>query len=116
VVRDQDRILTGTIGTIGWGGNGGFQAINIVIQTRAPRIALVGFDMRLDLGAHWHGAHGRGLNNPTAPNVERWRRVVDGAHTVTSALGVKVVNCSPVSALVNYPKMSIEAALELKGD
>lgn len=113
VVREQDKLLTGTLGVIGWGGNGGFQTINLAVQFGSQLIALVGFDMRLDKGSHWHGTHPRGLNNPTAPNVARWRRVVDEAHATIKALGITVVNLSPVSSLVNYPKMNLDDALTL---
>lgn len=113
VVRNQDMLLTGTLGVIGWGGNSGFQALNLAVQFGARRIALVGYDMRLDLGSHWHGAHGQGLNNPTAPNVDRWRRVTDAASEIITMLGVQVFNLSPISSLVNFPKMSLDEVLSL---
>lgn len=96
---------------IGWGGNSGFQAVNLAAHFGVRRIVLVGFDMQLRTGIHWHGRHGRGLNNPTRHNVERWRRVLDQAAPALAALGVEVVNVSPVSALTAYPKMSLEEAL-----
>jgi len=111
VDRKQDKLLVGEFGQLGWGGNSGFQALNLAVQFGANPVILVGYDMRLDHGVHWHGAHDNGLNNPTKGNVERWRRAVDGAAAVISALGIKVVNASPISALAAYPKMDLEAAL-----
>jgi hypothetical protein len=112
VFRSQDRLLVGTFGEIGWGGNSGFGAINLAVQFGARRIILVGFDMRIDKGIHWHGPHKGGLTNPNAKNVERWRRVIEEAAPILGALGVEVINASPVSALGAYPKMSFTEAIE----
>lgn len=68
--------------------------------------------MRIDRGLHWHGKHGKGLNNPMEKNVERWRRAIDGVAPILAALGIKAANCSAVSALAAYPKMSLEEALQ----
>lgn len=104
-------MLMSKFGVIGWGGNSGFHAVNLAAQFGAAAILLVGFDMRLDHGIHWHGKHGNGLNNPMTKNVERWRRAVDGCKPVLDALGIKSFNCSPISALTAYPKMSFDEAL-----
>lgn len=110
------EILTKQVGRLGCGlrvGNGhsGFQAINLAVQFGAKRIVMVGFDMRLDLGDHWHG-HVRGAHEKIDPNAMRDRAVaLDGCAAQFKSLGVTVVNCSPVSALKNYPKMSLREAL-----
>lgn len=80
------------------------------MQFRPKRIALVGYDMHIAHGVHWHGKH-QGLNNPTTENVKRWRRVVDAAAEQIEAMGVDVVNCSTVSALKNYRIGTLEEAL-----
>lgn len=98
-------------GIIGWGGNGGFQALNLAAQFLPAKVVLVGYDMRIDLGMHWHGPHPNGQNNPMAKNIERWRRAIDGASETFAALGIPVINCSKVSALRNYPRMTFEEAL-----
>lgn len=85
--------------------------MQLAVQFGAKRLLLVGFDMRVDHGLHWHGRHGAGLNNPNQQNVARWRRVIDAAAPTLQALGVTVINCSPISALENYPKMSLSEAL-----
>lgn len=79
---------------------------------RPAKILLVGYDLRIDLGLHWHGPHNGGLNNPWAPNVERWRRCLDETHEVVRSLGIRTINCSPVSALQNFPKMDLLEAIE----
>lgn len=117
-----DQIRTEHKGKIGWGRNGGFQALNLVVQFGCKRILLVGFDMRIDLGLHWHGKHPtmvkdkggklqKGLFNPHAEQVKRWRKAMDGAKATLDRLGVTVINCSPVSALTAYPKMKFEDAI-----
>lgn len=111
VNKTADKLLIDFFGTIGWGGNSGFGALNLAVQFGAKRIILVGFDMRLDRGVHWHGLHPGGLHNPNARNVERWRRVVDEAAPMLKALGVEVLNASPISALRAYPKVPFEEAI-----
>lgn len=116
----EDKGPSDRRGSIGWGGNGGFQAVNLAVQFGCKRIVLVGFDMRIDRGLHWHGKHGkyksglgemRALKNPHAQQVERWRKAMDACKPWLDARGIKVINCSLVSALRNYPKMKFEDAL-----
>lgn len=109
--KPDDRILLDNPGEIGWGGNSGFHALNLAIQFGVAKAILVGYDMQLAGGLHWHGAHGGALHNPTRNNVERWRRAVDGAVTAAELVGVRIFNASPVSALQKYPKLSIEEAI-----
>lgn len=110
--KNDDRLELMKFGTVGWAGNSGFHSLNLAVQMMPAKIILVGFDMTLAHGIHWHGRHTGGLNNPTDRNVERWRRCVDAAAEVIAALGIKVINASPISALTKYPKMSLEDALE----
>lgn len=96
---------------IGCGGNSGFQAINLAIQFGAKRLLLVGMDFRVDLGIHWHGRHPQTLNNPRPASVDSWRRALEGQAEAIKAMGVEVVNCSPVSTLTAFPKMTLREAL-----
>lgn len=97
---------------IGWGGNSGFGALNIAVQAGAKKICLVGVDMTVSYGEHWHGRHPAGLHNPNPYNVFRWRRAFEGAVRVLEQAGVTVINCSPISALQKYPKMTLQEALQ----
>lgn len=110
--QGDDRIVLDPLGTVGWGSNSGFHVLNLAVQFRCRRIILVGFDMRLDRGVHWHGPHPRGLNNPRVSIVGRWRRAIDGAAKIIAGLGIEVVNASPVSALEAYPKMTLSEAID----
>lgn len=112
IARKVDEILIDEPGVVGDAGNSGFQAVNIAVQCGVKRILLVGFDMRIDHGLHFHGRHGRGLNNPSLENVAKWRRTLDASAPRLAGLGVDVVNCSAVSALEAYPKMTLAEALQ----
>jgi hypothetical protein len=107
-----DELVLDTAG-IFISGNSGFTAINIAVQFGAKRILLVGFDCALGKNLHWHGPHGNGLGNPDIHRVTRWRRILDAAAPVLAARGVEVINCSDVSALTAYPKMTLRDALWL---
>ncbi len=89
------------------GRNSGFQAVNLAFHLGAARIGLVGFDMHDRAGTHWHKPH-KGMPNPTAANMEEWRAAMDAAAPIIAGLGVEVINCSLASALIAYPKMSLE--------
>lgn len=107
---DKNDIEFRERGLIAWGGNGGFQALNVAVQCWPRKIVLVGFDMRLDFGAHWHGKHPDN-RNPEERQVRRWREVFDNAARDLRREGVTVINASQVSALTAYPKMSFEEAI-----
>jgi hypothetical protein len=104
------------LGEIGWGGNGGFHALNLAIQFGARRIVLVGYDCRIDLGINWHGGHQHGLPNKGIVSVIRWRQVLDAQAPSLKQLGVEVLNASAVSALTAYPKVEFAAAMQGKLD
>jgi hypothetical protein len=111
LAKARDQILVEEAGVIGWGGNSGFHALNLAVQFGAARIVLVGYDMTLAGGLHWHGRHPPRLNNPTGKALVRWADILDAQAPLLAALGVEVVNASPVSALSAYPKVSLEEAL-----
>lgn len=109
--RHHENLVLDRPGQVGWGGNSGFHCINLAIQFGIKKIILVGYDMQLNGGSHWHGDHPNNMNNPTAANVARWRKTIDANAPIIKSLGIDVFNVSPVSALVNYPKMSLLEAL-----
>lgn len=103
-----DTILTDKRGTVGRGGFGGFQAINILVQVGVKRIPIIGFDF---IGGHWHGPHPAGLVNTREQTLENWRKTFDGQAPRFAQLGVEIVNLSPISTARNYPKMTAEQVL-----
>ena len=109
--RTSDKLNLLVKGRVGWGGNSGFQALNLAAQFGAKRIVLVGYDMTTARGVHWHGRHPTGLHNPTENNIIRWRRAIDGASADLAGLGIDVLNASPASMLTAYPKVSFLDAI-----
>ena len=110
VTKGDDRINFTDMGKLGWGGNSGFHALNMAIQFGCKKILLVGFDMTIAYGIHWHGPHPSG-HNPRNSTVQRWRRAFDGSARAIEARGIDVINCSHISTLLQYRKMTFEDAL-----
>lgn len=105
-----DDIIFEPNGTIGAGGTGAFQALNLAVQFGCKRIALIGVDARLDLGEHWHGKHTH-CGNSTDRTAEFWRDSFNAAAPKLLDAGILVTNCSPVSAITAYEKMDLETWL-----
>jgi hypothetical protein len=60
-------------------------------------------------GVHWYGRNNwNGANNPDSSNFKRWISAFENAARQCRELGVEVINCSAVSALTCFPKMSLE--------
>jgi hypothetical protein len=107
----SDAIVTET-GTVGAGGNSGFQALNLAVQFGARRIILIGFDMTDASGVHWYGRNSWvGANNPDQGNFRRWIAAFEGAARQLERMGIAVVNASANSALTCFPKARLENVL-----
>jgi len=102
-------------GTVGAGGHSGFQAMNMAAQFGATGIALIGFDMDATKGVHWHGFHPVPLRNPDHARFMKWREILDSKADQLKVKGIDVVNCSPISSLTKFPKLTIEQTLERWG-
>jgi hypothetical protein len=106
-------LLMDAAGEVGGGGHSGFQMINLSAQFGVTGILLVGFDMCGDCHKpHWHGRHPSPMTNPIESNFQTWRKNLAGAKPKLDALGIDVVNCSPISTLTTFPKISVEEALK----
>jgi hypothetical protein len=108
--RSDNRMLDDP-GHIG-GNNSGLNALNLAAQFGVRGVLLVGFDMCLEYGLHWHPNHPEGLKNPLPRVVESWCRATDAAASILASRGVQVINCSPISTLKRYVKMDFTEALE----
>lgn len=100
-----------------YGSNAGFQAINIAIHGAAPLIALVGFDMRATVGRrHFFGDHpGRLHREKNASELDRYfRQFIREFEIAARSIppGVRIVNCTPGSALRCFEPMDLDHALE----
>ena len=101
------------IGTVGAGGNSGFQALNLALQFGADRILLVGSDMN---GEHWYGRNNwMQANNPDVHCYRRWIKALTDAAPKIAQRGASVINASASSELTCFPKMSIGEALQSWG-
>lgn len=91
-------------GRIAWGGNSGYAGINLAIQLGAKRVILLGYDMCGK--SHWHGEHHKSVRKPF--NFPMWIQRFDEMARDAKLMGVEIINCSPISALKCFPKMSID--------
>lgn len=108
-----DRLLFGDVGSIGSGGNSGFQALNLAVQFGARRIILVGFDMSSRSGVHWYGRNNWSMaNNPGDDNFRRWIAAFATAAAQLAEAGIEVINASLDSAMKSFPRRSISDALQ----
>jgi len=108
IIRGQDQEgFSVNPSIIHYGGNSGFQAINLAILLGAKEILLVGFDMQATTKRHFFGDHPPQLMN--AANYQQFIAHFDRAATQLPP-GVRIVNCTPGSALRCFPMLSLEEA------
>jgi hypothetical protein len=105
---DQDNIVMEPRGTIGRGGNSGFQLINIVTQAGCKNQIWIGFDF---IGDHWHARHSPPMKNPSQRTLDKWCRRLDRQAPLLESFGVTVRLVSATSALTAFTKVkSVEDA------
>lgn len=107
---------------VGGGGNSGFHAVHLAAHFGATKILLCGFDMQSEAGLkqdlnekkkrarqHWFGEHAwrSNLRIPFDLFIERFTR----SAPEFAKRGIRVINCTPGSALQCFPFMTIEEAL-----
>lgn len=110
-VRKVDSLLFDRPGEVGWGGNGGFQALNLALQFGARRILLCGFDCSIEKGRHFFGSHPSPLDNPRQAGVDRWLAAFDAQRPVLDLIGAEVINCASHSRLTAFPRRPLLEAL-----
>lgn len=110
-LRKVNEILSDKSYEIGWGHNGGFQAINVATRFGADRILLCGYDCSLERGFHFHGSHQSPLVNPRQASVDQWRELLDAQAPALASMGVRVINCSPHSRLTAFERQPLLEAL-----
>ena len=93
---DKDVIATN--------GNSGFQAINLIYHFGYRNIYLLGFDYK-NTSQHWHGRHPGAMDK--FPNMNIWVHKMIEAKPLMDAAGLKIINCSPDSAIQCFEKRSI---------
>ncbi len=89
--------------------NSGAVAISLALYAGAARVLLLGFDGQKTGGrTHWHGDHPQGLGN--AHSIKEWPRAFRAVAKYAHSRG-QVLNCSRETAVVAFPRMSLEDAL-----
>jgi hypothetical protein len=68
--------------------------------------------MNHEAAVHWYGRN-RWLkaNNPDRSNFSRWIEAFEAAAVTLRTMGVRVVNCSPISKLKCFPVMTVDEAI-----
>lgn len=90
-----------------FGGNSGYQAINLAYLMGAKRIILLGFDCKpVDGKDHWFGQHPNGLIQ--IQPYQLWMNHFPSLAKDLENRDIEVINCSPDSAIQCFKKMSIE--------
>ncbi len=112
VKKQDDALELIKPGHTGWAGNSGFHAFNLAVQQLPATIILVGYDMTISHGIHWHGPHQKGMNNPREANIKRWIRAMDATAEIVAAMNIRVINTSMISMLSKFEKMPLDEAME----
>lgn len=103
------RGLSRKPGLIHQGMSSGFQAINLAFLAGAREFVLLGYDCR---GTHWHGDHPPPLkaNLPHARWIEHFAVLARDLR----GEGVRIVNCSPNTAIpeTTFPRIDLTTALQ----
>lgn len=96
---------------IHYGGNSGYQAINLAYLWGARAIVLLGLDCKAapDGRAHWFGQHAAPLN--ARQLYDNWQVRFKPLADDLARLGVPVLNASRTTALDCFPRVALEAAL-----
>ena len=96
---------------IHFGGNSGYQAINLAYLMGASTVTLLGYDMGNTNGlSHWHGDHPGHLKKQLPINL--WLSKFPALADDLKAEGVRVINASRVTALECFDRLPLELALQ----
>lgn len=89
--------------------NSGEGAVALAAHYGAKKIILLGYDCQHTAGKkHWHDDHPKGLGN--AGSVGKW--AVHFQELAARLVGVEILNATRETALEQWPKVSLEEALQ----
>jgi hypothetical protein len=92
------------------GNNSGSRAIHLAETLGARRVLLLGYDMHIKRGTHWHAPYSTS-HNPTEGSARVWRDELNDLGARILKRGIAVINCTPGSALKCFPQLSLNEAL-----
>ena len=84
------------------GSNSAYQAMNFAVLAGAVRILFLGLDCQ---GGHWHGEHPVEIRG--TPNYAGAIKAFETSLADLSLRGISVINCSPATALMCFPRKPI---------
>lgn len=90
------------------GMNSGHQALNIAVLSGANPVLLLGYDARRGKATHAFGEH----PDKTQPPYGGMRRAMNSTQPALRKLGVRVLNCTPGSAIECFERRSLEEGIE----
>jgi len=94
---------------VSWNKSSAGSAINLAYHLGATTIVLLGMDMRrVDDKANWHDDHPAPQKDPYARFLKAFPLIKADAEK----LGLKIINCTPGSAITQFPIMPLEDFLE----
>lgn len=91
------------------GRNSGYQAINVAVHLGARRVVLLGFD--LTNGPRGRRHHYEDRDAPGALPFEMFLRHFASIRAPLDALGIDVINCSPITVLQTFRRAALAATL-----
>lgn len=114
--KQKTRGISNDPTTVSWNSNSGSAAISLAVHFGVKRIVLLGFDMALDGNnvSHWHGSHlpgGQKVRPKRSPPFKRHMMGFPVIATDAKNLGLEILNCSPISTITEFPKISLKEAL-----
>lgn len=93
---------------VAWNSNSGAAAISLAVHFGVRRIYLLGFDMKIQGSeTHWHGGHG----NKNAPPFRKHLKGFPDIAKDAKNRNVEIINVSPSSAIMCFPKRKLEDVL-----
>jgi hypothetical protein len=94
----------------GWGNSGSF-AISLAVVAAPLKIALLGYDCQLGPNGekHWHEDYPGKMGN--AQSIKRWPYQFELIGRYAQSHGIRVVNCSRVTALSCFERSALEKEL-----
>lgn len=93
------------------GKNSGYQGIGVAVHLGAVLVILLGYDMApaTDGREHWFGSHPAAIRraSPYGSFLQKFETLPEALRP----LGVTVINCSRMTALKTFPRLSLAEAL-----
>lgn len=101
-------LYTSSRDKIHFGGNSGYQLLNLAYHYGIRKFLLCGYDMKHDNGkTHFFGNHDGGLNNNSPYPV-----FLKSYNTIQPSIANLIINCSPGSALKKFKHGDLKTELE----